>query len=278
MGKFSLSPRAKSLGNSRLSLQTNAWKPRLFLLVSCFVVVWFVLLAPQPYDSILFSKIVTISSRNGMQGWRDGAALSCHNLLQRINGNFDKHALNQKQLMETSLVSSIQVPKETSLLGHRPHRLKYEYCRNAFIDLGTNVGDSIGYFVDTAIDVCSPIWAKFDPSTVIDQNFPRPHLDVTELKLRNTGIKRNSFAAWLQNYTANHNIEFASPERTCVYGVEGNPAFTDRLQKLENFINGMNPRPVQHIHIHTETVVTAVDGTTKLYLDQVSTKFNVSIC
>lgn len=38
----------------------------------------------------------------------------------------------------------------------------------------------------------------------------------------------------------------------------------------------MRPRPVQHLNIHTESVVTAVDGPTKLYLDKTSVKENVS--
>ena len=58
--------------------------------------------------------------------------------------------------------------------------------------------------------------------------------------------------------------------------MEGNPTFTERLTKLENFISDMNPRPVQHVHMFTESVVTATDGPTKLYLDKTSVEQNVS--
>jgi hypothetical protein len=61
-----------------------------------------------------------------------------------------------------------------------------------------------------------------------------------------------------------------------VYGMEGNPEFTSRLTKLENYITEMKPRPVQHVHIFTESVVTSVDGPTKLFLDKTSVEQNVS--
>lgn len=66
----------------------------------------------------------------------------------------------------------------------------------------------------------------------------------------------------------------ATSEKFCVYGMEGNPTFTERLTKLENFISDMNPRPVQHVHIFTESVVTAKDEPTKLYLDKTSIEQN----
>lgn len=50
--------------------------------------------------------------------------------------------------------------------------------------------------------------------------------------------------------------------------------FTERLTKLENFVSDMNPKPVEHVHIFTESVVTATDGPTKLYLDKTSVEQN----
>lgn len=58
--------------------------------------------------------------------------------------------------------------------------------------------------------------------------------------------------------------------------MEGNPEFTNRLTKLEDYISAMDPRPVEHIHIFKESVVTAIDGPTKLFLDKTSVKENVS--
>ena len=57
--------------------------------------------------------------------------------------------------------------------------------------------------------------------------------------------------------------------------MEGNPEFTSRLNKLTNYVMGMSPRPVQHLHIFTESVITAIDGPTKLYLDKTSVAENV---
>jgi hypothetical protein len=63
----------------------------------------------------------------------------------------------------------------------------YDYCKNTFIDLGTNIGDSIGHFVDNAIDVCSPMWLEAIPnkeSALVSY----PHLDVTELDISPQGL------------------------------------------------------------------------------------------
>ena len=65
----------------------------------------------------------------------------------------------------------------------------------------------------------------------------------------------------------------------CIYGVEGNPYFTTALKELQEFVyNKLHPRPVQHLHIFTETVITNIDGPTQLYIDQYSKKNHVSLC
>jgi hypothetical protein len=117
---------------------------------------------------------------------------------------------------------------------------------------------------------------KKHPRTKMTKEFPRPHLDVTENKIYNKGYGGNPLVGMLQKaMTADpNNVVF--PENTCVYGMEGNPSFTERLQKLENLVMGMKPRPVRHLHIHTESVVSAVDGPTKLFLDKTSVEQNVS--
>ena len=140
--------------------------------------------------------------------------------------------------------------------------------------MGTNIGDSIGHFVDNALDVCSPLWSKKYPRTKYDEKFPHPHLDVTELKIYNKGFKANPLFGVLQKHMKMDPPML--PEETCVYGMEGNPEFTKRLTKLENYIMAMKPRPIKHLHIHTESVVTEVDGPTKLYLDKTSVNDNVS--
>ena len=68
------------------------------------------------------------------------------------------------------------------------------------------------------------------------------------------------------------------PYDICVYGVEGNPYFTPALNKLQDYVyTQFHPRPVRHLHIFTETVVTDKDGPTQLYVDQYSKKNHVSL-
>ncbi|KAL3919263.1 MAG: hypothetical protein SGILL_003843, partial [Bacillariaceae sp.] len=145
----------------------------------------------------------------------------------------------------------------------------YARCKNTFIDLGTNIGDSVGYFIDNAVDTCSPVWAAKYPKTKFNADFPRPHLDVATLEIQHKGNKGNPLFGMLQKQATS-----VSSETFCVYGMEGSPAFTERLTKLENYIRTMEPRPVQHVHIFTESVVTATDGPTKLYLDKTSVEQN----
>ena len=180
---------------------------------------------------------------------------------------------NKKETLERSFVSKISVNTQPSTISASKDN-PYRRCRNAFMDLGTNIGDSVGYFVDNAIDVCSPMWARDNPETKINAGFPRPHLDVTTLEFRHRGSKPNPLYGLLQQLTKGSPM--ATSETFCVYGMEGNPTFTERLTKLENFISDMNPRPVQHMHIFTESVVTAKDESTKLYLDKTSVEQNVS--
>lgn len=65
-------------------------------------------------------------------------------------------------------------------------------------------------------------------------------------------------------------------ESVCVYGVEGNPYFTSKLQAMERVINAIRPWPLKHLHIQTETIVNSVDGPTTLFIDQYSEKNHVS--
>ena len=120
---------------------------------------------------------------------------------------------------------------------------------------------------------------KAFPKTKMNEVFPRPHLDVTDNRIFHKGYGANPLFGLLQKYTGESANDGAAylPEETCVYGMEGNPDFTERLQKLENFVQGMQPRPVQHFHIHTESVITATDGPTKLFLDKISVAENVSM-
>jgi hypothetical protein len=227
------------------------------------------------------------SFRDGVKGgitmkeWRDDFKRSCHQMLLSTS-TFNQAAKDQKELLERAMMVKMKVntkPSDSSNLDDSAH--PYQRCKNAFIDLGTNIGDSLGYFIDTSIDICSPIWALKNPNAKVDANFPRPHVDVTTLEVTHHGSRPNPLVGILQHQTASiqESWESSLPTETfCLYGMEGNPAFTERLTKLENFILGMEPRPVQHVHIFKESVVSGVDGPTKLYLDKISVDHNVSCC
>jgi hypothetical protein len=208
-----------------------------------------------------------------MMEWRHSSQTECGELIKTVGKNVQAAAIDQKEALERSFVSKITLnPKPSTISASKAD--PYRRCRNAFIDLGTNIGDSIGYFVDNAIDVCSPMWIDAHPNTKIDAKFPRPFLDVATLDFTHRGFKPNPLFGLLRQTTKA--LPTATSESFCVYGMEGNPVFTERLTKLENFVSDMIPRPVQHLHIFTESVVTASDGPTKLYLDKVSVKQNVS--
>jgi hypothetical protein len=207
-----------------------------------------------------------------MKEWRETTEKGCQEILAQ---NQTKQVVSQqKEEFEISAISKFTFPNVSTLSAQPFGHIKYEYCRNTFIDLGTNIGDSIGHFVDNSLDPCTHLWMKKFPKT--QKQIPRPHLDVTKAEIYNTGYRRNPLAEMLQKALTADPNNIVYPENTCVYGMEGNPTFTERLQKLENFIMGTKSRPVRHLHIHTESVVTALDGPTKLFLDKTSVKANVS--
>lgn len=252
---------------------------RISLLIVSLGLVAYIAATPQPYlyaDSsslaaILATKVFDPDANAAAMGrWRKTLVGECDKMMAT------SPSLPEKLRIEQQAMSQIELPatKPAGLpLDHR----HYEYCRNTFIDLGTNIGDSIGYFVDNSFDACTPIWMKNNPKQRMDEKFPRVHLDVTDLIFHNEGVKKgNPLAGMLQRQLEHEKYGSVGPESFCVYGMEGNPEFTERLQKLENFVMDMQPRPVRHLHIHTESVITAVDGPTKLYLDKTSVKENVS--
>ena len=209
-----------------------------------------------------------------MMDWRHSSQTECSELIGTVGKNAYAFAMDQKEALERAFVSKITLnPTPSTISASKAD--PYRRCRNAFIDLGTNIGDSIGYFIDNAIDVCSPMWIEAHPNTELDAKFPRPVLDVATLEFKHRGSKPNPLFGLLRR-TTEALPTTATSEHFCVYGMEGNPVFTERLTKLENFVSDMNPRPVQHLHIFTESVVTATNGPTKLYLDKVSVKQNVS--
>jgi hypothetical protein len=231
----------------------------------------------QIEEKYLISSFIEAGSTRQLKEWRETTQKTCQAILDSSEQVQDK-VLKKEKLEKNAIQEGFILPQVTAdnnnLRGVLEHK-KYESCKNAFIDLGTNIGDSIGYFVDLSIDVCYPLWMKSLPQTRKSKDFPHPHLDINKLEISHKGSEYNRLHTTLLHHMTN--TKDMTPENTCVYGMEGNPIFTERLNKLENYIMDMKPRPVRHLHIHTESVATAEDGPTKLFLDKSSVKNNVGV-
>jgi len=102
---------------------------------------------------------------------------------------------------------------------------------------------------------------------------PESHFNL-ETKQFEHVAKRNKLTSQFENLIEQVGKGNSGPEDYCYYGIEGNPHFTDRLQKIEDFVMAIRPRPIQHMHFFTESVGAGQDGMTKLYLDTINTKEN----
>ena len=90
-------------------------------------------------------------------------------------------------------------------------------------------------------------------------------------------INYKDFVTWSQerrglddhvaNYTSAHNWD---PSNFCVFGIEGNPIHTPRLQSIEADLS----RKVHHLKIFTETVVNNFDGSAAFFIDNSSADHN----
>jgi hypothetical protein len=117
-------------------------------------------------------------------------------------------------------------------------------------------GDSLGKFIDAGFPLECP---------ALNQSETRPrysleHGNVTlEYSIKNdlTIFASRAFQALS-----------LGPEDFCYVGVEGNPVFTSRLQKLEARVMNTKPKPIRAAHFYTESVGAGVDGPTFLYLDE----------
>jgi len=246
----------------------------MFCAFSILVSLWIANDYQQPYlyHNFMLPTFDDEQNSKDVKEWRGATEKLCQAIVEQSSTS-EQLRVQAKETLEVEAIKRFELPGHGNMRGESPvEAKKYEKCRHAFIDLGTNIGDSIGYFVDGALDVCTPIWRRKFPRTRMNELFPHPHLDVADLKIHNKGFGVNPLMGMMRKYmTADQPM---LPEDTCVYGMEGNPTFTERLKKLEHYIMDMKPRPVRHLHIHTETVVTEEDKPTKLFLDKTSVKDN----
>jgi hypothetical protein len=206
--------------------------------------------------------------------WRHLTMSKCQIVSEKMKTRWDNWAKKKKREVEDFSVYEISAPDPSTVSDQLPSNHKaYASCKHTFIDLGTNIGDTIGYFMDNAMDVCTPIWREVNPEIEFWlADFPRPRVNVTSLEFLTVGQRMNNALDFLGRTLRDFKV---NPEDMCVYGMEGNPLFTKRLQKLENFLWQTNPRFFKHLHIHTEHVITKKNGPTLLFLDQVSAEYNV---
>jgi Methyltransferase FkbM domain len=191
------------------------------------------------------------------------------NSLQARNGRSTYHAVcNDPNATDESIVKAMDdwfVPAQSDS-KEVPSRLPSPIfsCDYTFLDLGSNIGDSIGKFIDSGIGPCP------------NRNKP-PKFSISQGVVGPENYKRNALTEWASIQARTHSKRIGRdlyPEDYCFYGVEGNPHFTKRLTELEDLVHGSTPRPLRHAHFFTESVGTKVDGPTTLYLDTVNTKDN----
>lgn len=213
-----------------------------------------------------------------MRLWRLELQENCRHYLKEIHGkNITQDDLNRKALMESEALSKMRIPQPKWVSSSpRQSLLTYPTCDHIFLDLGTNRGDSISCAIDASLDVCSSLFVEHDPTITgayrISKEFPRLHFNVTDLQVNGKGSQALSLLRLLQKYFENPGME-----SVCVYGIEGNPYFSKHLHVMQDVIDGIQPRPFQFLHIHTETIVTSQDGPASLFIDQYSEKNHVSL-
>ncbi len=211
-----------------------------------------------------------------MRTWRQQLETSCQQFLRSIpSNNISQAHLVHKALLESQALQRMVIPDLETSVHKTKTKPDYKFCSHVFLDLGTNRGDSISCAIDASLDVCSAHFVEKDPTIRpayrLSLDFPRFHFNSTDLRVHASGSQGLSLLRLLQHF-----FERPGMESVCVYGIEGNPYFTKKLQAMVQVINAIRPRPLKYLHIDTETVVHSVDGPTALYIDQFSEKNHVS--
>lgn len=167
-----------------------------------------------------------------------------------------------KQSLKSYTLPSVRVPQP------RDHPQATQRCHNVVMDFGANVGDTSGHVVDAGLWGCKRTDLGAEAA-----NTPEAHFNLETKKFEHVP-KRNMLTNHFEKLIEEVGRGQSGPEDYCYYGIEGNPHFTDRLQKIEDFVMAIRPRPIQHMHFFTESVGAGEDGMTKLYLDTINTKEN----
>lgn len=137
-------------------------------------------------------------------------------------------------------------------------------CRNVVIDFGANVGDSIGKIIDGGMPGC-PAASMAEPVFLQgDEKIDSGRWNGVSNYFRERMVEADKVLG------AGAGGQQRGPEDYCMYGVEGNPTFTVGLQKVEQYVMSLEPRPLRHLHVFTGTVGAGKDGPTEIFLDTVN--------
>lgn len=191
-----------------------------------------------------------------LKEWRSDLKTAC----QEAKNADQVRALAKRNLQGFTL-PSVRVPQP------RDHAQATRRCRHVVMDFGANVGDTSGHVIDAGLIGCQRDDLGKEAAT------PESHFNLETKKFEHVA-KRNKLTSHFEQLIEKVGRGQLGPEDYCYYGIEGNPHFTDRLQKIEDFVMAIRPRPIQHMHFFTESVGAGQDGMTKLYLDTVNTKEN----
>ena len=218
------------------------------------------LAAPLPFDAEENSATV--------KGWRASLASGC----REAAGAADLEALAARMTGGFAggtppPPSPLPPPPPTSASGGGA----VLPCRYVVIDLGANVGDTLGHSVDAGL---GGLGCDRSADLAGSAAVPPPAFDLTTGTVVAGGRRRNKVAEWLGHIIEENLGPGYGPEDYCYYGVEGNPVFTGRLQALERRVMDLRPRPLRHAHFLTGSVGAGEDGPAKLWLDTVNAKEN----
>jgi len=148
-------------------------------------------------------------------------------------------------------------------------------CQFTFLDFGANVGDSLTKLINIDLPKCPGKKIKTSRIEYRDKRFDMRVVPFNKrLKIFNVLMKwigGKELVAFERKSSVGRRIR---PEEFCYFGIEGNPVFSSRLELMEQKAMRASPRPVRYAHFFTETVGTATDGKTTLYLDTSNKKAN----
>ena len=225
-------------------------------------------------ESVMGAEFSPAENARRIKEWRQSIRTACDN------------AKNPKQVREISDINkdefhTVSNPwKTSSTTDYNDDDSNVIRCKNVVMDFGANIGDTSGHVIDSGMVGCEKRFRKKIVKT------PKVHFNIETKEFEDVD-KRNPLTRQLVKLMLNRTEEARNtqsnkaeivdvgPEDYCYYGIEGNPTFTERLQRIEEHVmKHMSPRPLQHMHFFTESVGSGEDGPTKLYLDTVNTKEN----